>query len=328
MDALDLHVLRTARRWLSDGYGVWMVSVAATWGSAPRPVGSLMVMRGDGALEGSVSGGCVEDDLLVRMRSGERMDRTSLLRYGVNKEEAARFGLPCGGELLLLREPLADHAWLDAVLMAADRGELIARQVDLSDGSIQLLPACRGDRPVLNEKNFTQIFGPQWRLLLIGAGQLSRVVAQMAQLLGFQLLICDPRQEYCKEWQDLGVQFIDGMPDDAVLAMQVDSHTAIVALSHDPKLDDMALLEALKSPAFYVGALGSRRSSAARRARLALFDLSSDEIAHLHGPVGLYLGCRNPAEIAVSILAQIIAIRNGVVPGQSLLTTSASVSCV
>ncbi len=325
MDALDLQVLRIAQQWQLDAHPTWLVSVVATWGSAPRPIGSLLAVRGDGQLEGSVSGGCIEDDLVRRVRAGECPDQAQLIRYGINQEEAYRFGLPCGGELQLLVEPLIDCDWLVQVLAATDRGELIARQVKLSNGKVKLLPAQRGDRPILNTTSFTQIFGPQWRLLLIGGGQLSRVVAQMAQLLGFQIMVCEPREEYRHGLSNMGVTCIDAMPDDAVTAIRTDAHTAILALTHDPKLDDMALLEALKSPAFYVGALGSRRNSAARRQRLALFDLSEAEIARLHGPVGLHIGSRIPAEIAVSILAQIIAVRSGV--ANDLVNSAPTVQC-
>ena len=155
-------------------------------------------------------------------------------------------------------------------------------------------------------------FGPSWRLLLIGAGQLSQILAQMAQACGFEVLICDPREEYWLGEQMNAVQYLSGMPDDVVLKISADPHTAIVALTHDPKLDDMALLEALKSAAFYVGALGSRRNTAARKERLKEFDLNPAQINRLHGPVGLNIGSRSPAEIAVSILAEILAVKNGV----------------
>jgi xanthine dehydrogenase accessory factor len=312
MDALDLQVLARARDWFMAGEAVWLVSVIETWGSAPRPVGSLLAVRGDGAVTGSVSGGCVEDDLVRRVSRGERPSEAGIVRYGVSKEEASRFGLPCGGTLRLLVEPLRATDWLDTLLAATARHELVARIVTLGSGQIELRPAQRGDKPAFDGERFTSIFGPRWRLLLIGAGQLSRITAQMAQALGFAVHVCDPRREYRSDWDVDGVLFEDGMPDDVVVAMEPDAHTAIVALTHDPKLDDMALLEALKSPAFYVGALGSRSNTAARRERLALFDLSGEEIDRLHGPVGLYLGSRTPAEIAIAILAEIVAVKNGV----------------
>ncbi|WP_374350662.1 XdhC family protein [Chitinimonas sp.] len=312
MDTLNLDVLRQARQWCLAGHAVWLVSVVETWGSAPRPVGSLLAVRDDGPVSGSVSGGCVEDDLVRRVSRGERPQQAALVVYGVSKEEASRFGLPCGGTLRLLVEPLQDLAWVDQLLAQTDQHRLVARTVQLQTGAVTLLSAHRGDKPGLHGDTFTGIFGPAWRLLLIGAGQLSRIVAQMAQPLGFAVHICDPREEYRQDWDSAGVVFEPGMPDDVVLAMEPDAHTAIVALTHDPKLDDMALLEALKSPAFYVGALGSRRNTQKRRERLALFELSEAEIARLHGPVGLYLGSHTPAEIAISILAEIVAVKNGV----------------
>lgn len=312
MDALNLNVLRQVRGWHGAGHAVWLVSVVETWGSAPRPVGSLLAVRDDGAVAGSVSGGCVEDDLVRRVSEGERPDNAGFVCYGVTKEEASRFGLPCGGTLRLLVEPLRDASWIDTLLASTDRHELVARTVDLATGEVSIGPAQRDDKPMLDGERFIGVFGPQWRLLLIGAGQLSRIVAQMAQPLGFAVHVCDPRREYRQDWDVPGVRFEDGMPDDVVLAMVPDAHTAIVALTHDPKLDDMALLEALKSSAFYVGALGSRRNTQKRRERMAMFDLAADEIDRLHGPVGLYLGSRTPAEIAVSILAEIVAVKNGV----------------
>jgi len=161
-------------------------------------------------------------------------------------------------------------------------------------------------------KQLRALFGPRWRLLIIGAGQLSRVLAQMALALDFEVICCDPREEYHLTWDVPGTTFSKAMPDDLVLELQLDPHSAVVAVTHDPKLDDMVLLEALKSPAFYIGALGSRVNTAKRRERLALFDLSEQEIDRLHGPIGLHLGSRTPAEIAVAILAEVIAVRNGV----------------
>ena len=312
MDSLDLHVLTQARDWHADGHPVWLVTVIETWGSAPRPPGALLAVRGDGLVVGSVSGGCVEDDLIERVRAGERVDRPSLVTYGVTKEEAARFGLPCGGNLRLVQEPLTNAAWIDEVLARTARHELTARCLDLRSGEVRVEAATRGEAFSFDGSSLRALFGPRWRLLLIGAGQLSRVLAQMAQALDFEVICCDPREEYHHAWDVPGTAFSRAMPDDLVLELQLDPHSAVVAVTHDPKLDDLALLEALKSPAFYVGALGSRSNTAKRKERLALFDLSAEEIARLHGPVGLALGGRTPAEIAVSILAEIVAVRHGV----------------
>ena len=312
MDSLDLQVLVQARDWRRAGHAVWLVTVLETWGSAPRPPGALLAMRADGLVVGSVSGGCVEDDLIDRVRKGERVRTPSLVTYGVTKEEAARFGLPCGGNLRLVQEPLVDFGWIDEVLERAARHELVARVVDLASGSVQVESAHRGEAFSFDGKAMRALYGPRWRMLVIGAGQLSRALAQMALALDFEVIVCDPREEYHLTWDIAGTTFSTAMPDDLAVELQLDPHTAVVAVTHDPKLDDMVLLEALKSPAFYVGALGSRGNTAKRKERLAMFDLSAAEIARLHGPIGLDIGSRTPAEIAVSILAEIVAVKNGV----------------
>ncbi|HWI10220.1 MAG TPA: XdhC family protein [Burkholderiaceae bacterium] len=312
MDSLDLQVLSQARDWLAQGHKVWLVTVIETWGSAPRPPGALLCLRDDGQVAGSVSGGCVEDDLIDRLRHGERVATPSLIAYGVTKEEAARFGLPCGGNLRLVQEPLQDAAWIDEVLARTARHELVARRLDLATGAVVVEAASRGDVFAFDGQQLVALFGPRWRLLIIGAGQLSRAVAQMALMLDFEVICCDPREEYNLSWDIPGTTFSKAMPDDLVLELQLDPHSAVVAVTHDPKLDDLVLLEALKSPAFYIGALGSRGNTAKRRERLELFDLSAAEIDRLHGPIGLDIGSKTPAEIAVSIVAEIVAVKNGV----------------
>lgn len=311
MDSLDLQVLQQARDWKRQGYAVDLVTVIETWGSAPRPPGALLAMRGDGLVVGSVSGGCVEDDLIDRVRQGERVGKPLLINYGVTKEEAARFGLPCGGNLRLVQEPLLDTAWVDAVLERTAQHEIVARVVSLQTGAVRLEPGARGEVFTFDGQTMRALFGPRWRLLIIGAGQLSRAVAQMALMVDFEVICCDPREEYHQTWDIPGTVFSKAMPDDLVAELRLDPHSAVVAVTHDPKLDDLVLLEALKSPAFYVGALGSRGNTAKRKERLKLFDLSETEINRLHGPIGLNLGSRTPAEIAVSILAEIIAVRSG-----------------
>jgi len=312
MDSLDLQVLQQARDWRAAGHAVWLVTVIETWGSAPRPPGALLAVCDNAQVVGSVSGGCVEDDLIDRVRRQERVTHPALMTYGVTKEEAARFGLPCGGTLRLVQEPLGDTAWIDEVLARTARHELVARVLDLDTAVATIEPAARGESFAFDGHTLRALFGPRWRMLIIGAGQLSRAVAQMALMLDFEVIVCDPREEYHLSWDVPGTTFSTAMPDDLVTELQLDPHSAVIAVTHDPKLDDMVLLEALKSPAFYVGALGSRGNTAKRKERLALFDLSAAEIDRLHGPVGLDLGSRTPAEIAVSIVAEVIAVRNGV----------------
>jgi xanthine dehydrogenase accessory factor len=250
------------------------------------------------------------------VRHGERVGVPSLVTYGVTKEEAARFGLPCGGNLRLVQEPLGDPAWIDEVLARTARHELVARRLELATGVVTVEAASRGESFAFDGASLRALFGPRWRLLIVGAGQLSRAVAQMALMLDFEVIVCDPREEYHLSWDVPHSVFSRAMPDDLVLELQLDPHCAVVAVTHDPKLDDMVLLEALKSPAFYVGALGSRGNTAKRKQRLRDFDLSDTEIDRLHGPIGLDLGSKTPAEIAVSILAEIVAVRNGVALAQ------------
>ncbi len=322
MDSLDLQVLEQARDWARDGHPVWLVTVIETWGSAPRPPGALLAMRGDGQVVGSVSGGCVEDDLIERVRHGERVGRPTLIQYGVSKDEAARFGLPCGGNLRLVQEPLTDVAWIDEVLHRTAQHEIVARTLCLQTGAVTLQPGARGQAFSFDGQTMRSLFGPRWRLLIIGAGQLSRAVAQMALMLDFEVICCDPREEYHLSWDVPGTVFSKAMPDDLVQSLELDPHSAVVAVTHDPKLDDLVLLEALKSPAFYVGALGSRGNTAKRKERLKLFDLSEAEIGRLHGPIGLDLGGKTPAEVAVSILAEVIAVRSGTALLQKKLGSS------
>lgn len=311
MEYLDLNVLKTALAWRQAGHAVSLATVVRTWGSAPRPVGSLLAIRSDGQVCGSVSGGCIEDELIERVRRQEMLTKPEIVQFGVTREQAQRFGLPCGGILELVLEPINETAWLSEVLQRVSSHQLVLRTLMLKTGEVQL-SASQTQHVLFDDEKWVMTFGPQWRILMIGAGQLSQMVAQMAQPLGFAVLMCDPREEYTGTWQSSWGQHIAGMPDDVVLQIQPDSRTAIVALTHDPKLDDMALLEALKSDAFYVGALGSRANNKKRRERLALFDLSNEQINRLHGPVGLFIGSRTPAEIAVSILAEMISIKNGV----------------
>lgn len=323
MESLDLRVLADALDWRRAGHAVTLVTVVQTWGSAPRPPGSLLAVRDDGVVSGSVSGGCVEDDLIARTKArftqangaALGLEKPAMIAYGVSQEEAARFGLPCGGSLRLVQEPLLDTTWVEQLLARTAAHQLVARTLTLATGTVELTPALRGRAMQFDGSTLTTVFGPKWRLLLIGAGQLSQAVAQMAVMLDFDMLVCDPREEYAAALIAgmQGVRRIEGMPDDVVRELVPDAHTAIVALTHDPKLDDMALIEALRSNAFYVGALGSRRNQAARKRRLAEhFDLSAAELARLHGPVGLALGAKTPAEIAVSIVAEIVQVKNAV----------------
>ena len=312
MDNVDLQVIRTVRDWRHAGHRVVLATVTRTWGSAPRPVGSVVAVRGDGLVAGSVSGGCIEDDLIERVRATSiAADRPEKVCYGVTGDEAARFGLPCGGSLELVVETITARSAIDELLARLERGGRVTRTLHLADGRVELA-ASAGEVLVLSDEALVTTLGPGFRLLLIGAGQLTHYLATMALALDYEVLICDPREEYAAAWAVAGASLVSGMPDDAVVALRPDAHTAVVALTHDPKLDDLALMEALQSEAFYVGAIGSQANQRKRCERLKQhFGLGDAALARLHGPVGLKNGARTPPEIAVSILAEMTAVRYG-----------------
>ena len=313
MNSTDLSVLKSAVSWLQAGHSVAIATVVQTWGSAPRPIGSWLAIRDDGQVAGSVSGGCVEDDLISRVQT-EILTRINpeMVIYGVSQEEAARFGLPCGGTLRLLVEPKPELAILEQLLAKISSHQITKRIVNIATGKSTLELGTRHDEFACNDKEMRTTYGPRWRMVIIGAGQLSQYTADFAIASDFEVIVIDPREEYAEGLNRSDVIFIQGMPDDVLLEIGVDPHTAVVALTHDPKLDDMALMEALKSSAFYVGALGSKKNTQKRKERLLEFDLSPEEVERLHGPVGLYIGALTPPEIAVSILAEVIAVKYGV----------------
>ncbi len=331
MDNADLQVLKEIAHWRAQGARVVMGTITRTWGSAPRPVGSIVAVREDGRVAGSVSGGCIEDDLIARVRAGAlAATAPQVVRYGVSGDEAARFGLPCGGTLELVLEPVGQASGIDELLARLAQGRRVRRTLRLADGVTALDDASlAGDTPVdlvhLGPETLVTEHGPRWRLLVIGAGQMTRYLAEMAMALDYQVAVCDPRDEYTAEFPSDAVRLLRDMPDDAVTAFAPDAHTAVIALTHDPKLDDLALMEALRSPAFYVGAIGSRANQQKRRARLSEhFAMTGAELDRLHGPVGLKNGARTPAEIAVSILAELTAARYGYVIPEPIRQDGAS----
>ena len=313
MDSVDIEVLRTAEEWRKSGRKVALGTIVKTWGSAPRPVGAMVAIRDDGQITGSVSGGCVEDDLIEKTKEKILDAKTpQLLTYGVTNEEATRWGLPCGGTLQLVMEPVADHSGFAELLKKVTSQQLVKRRLDIKSGRATLEPGRWQDVLEFDGAVLSTVHGPRWRLVLIGAGQLTRYLAEMARMLDYHVVVIDPREEYAAGWDLEAVPINRGMPDDVVRELELDGHSALVALTHDPKLDDLALMEGLKSAAFYVGAIGSKKNNDARRERLKEFDVSADEIGRLRGPVGLYIGSKTPPEIAVAILAEMTAVRHGV----------------
>jgi xanthine dehydrogenase accessory factor len=322
MENLDVMVLRTLRDWRQAGKRALLATVVRTWGSSPRPIGSIMALAEDGAVVGSVSGGCIEDDLIYRhtqayagTEPGHQIPSgpPSFVKYGVTADEAHRFGLPCGGTLELLLEYDPDAATLDRLVQLLEAGRLVRRTVRLADGTATLEEASAPEELSVGGGLLANTFGPEYRMLMIGAGQLSEYLATMALFSGFAVTVCDPREEYRGAWSVAGAKVVSDMPDDVVLAFRADRRSCVVALTHDPKLDDLALMEALKTEAFYVGAIGSRRNNESRHQRMVEhFGLSAADLQRLRGPIGVYIGSKTPAEIAVSIMAEILAVKNGV----------------
>ena len=328
MENLDVMVLRTLRDWRQAGQRALLATVVRTWGSSPRPVGSIMALREDGTVVGSVSGGCIEDDLIYQYTQAYAAGQTegaavqgkaipsgppAFIKYGVSADEAHRFGLPCGGTLELLLEFDPSAADLATLVSALEAGQLMQRQVSLKDGTVsQSLSAAPSELSV-TATELVNTFGPEYRMLLIGAGQLTEYLATMALFSGFAVTVCDPREEYRSAWSVAGAVVKSDMPDDVVNAFKPDRRSCVIALTHDPKLDDLALLEALNTEAFYIGAIGSRRNNEARHQRMAEhFELSESTLARLRGPIGIYIGSKTPSEIAVSVMAEVLAVKNGV----------------
>ncbi|NEX20849.1 XdhC family protein [Thiorhodococcus mannitoliphagus] len=312
----DLELLAQVRRWLAADERVALVTVLQTWGSSPRPPGAWLAIRRDGAMVGSVSGGCVEQALAERYRSGElggpfpaRVD------FGVDWLEANRLGLPCGGRLALMVEALSAEAPIAALLKRLEAGELVARRLCLRTGEVSLLSGVGRPDFAVDAQAVTKVLGTAWHLLLIGDGQLARNLARMARLLDYRVTICDPRDLFADPAPLADVAYCRLMPDDAVRHLGASPRSAIVTLSHDPKQDDLALSEALTSPAFYIGALGSKATAAARRERLLSLGLEPEHLDRLDAPAGIPIGSKGPAEIALSIMAGITAARNGRVDG-------------
>jgi len=324
MENADQQVISQLGNWVAAGQMSWLCTVVKTWGSSPRPVGSLLCCNEQGHIAGSLSGGCIEEDLLQKLQQGELAKETpEVLIYGVTQEETERLGLPCGGQLQVVIEPFPDQRHLPELNQINKRLRsrgCIERKVDIATGSMTVENKDRfrhlqfiGDfdnTDIANEKFMVQTYGPRYQLFLIGAGQVSMYLAEMAQALDYSVVVCDPRQHLIKQWSVDGAQLVNDMPDDAIRNLANDSFTAIIALTHDPRIDDMGLMEALKTEAFFIGAMGSTRTSARRRERLLQLDLSEEEIGRLHAPVGLAIGSKTPAEIAIAILAQLTALRS------------------
>ena len=294
-------VLRAARAWAGEPLA--LATVVSTWGSAPRPRGSHMIVHADGRFEGSVSGGCVETDILATAADVIAGAPAVVKRYGVADAAAWEVGLPCGGEIAVLVQPVSaegfDPELFDRIAEARDAGRPLAVATDLATGHASL-------RPIETGEAFVNVYDPPRRLLIVGAVQIAQALAALARTLGIAVTVVDPRARFLTQERFPDAILDDRWPDEAIAALRPDPATAVVTLSHDTKIDDPALIAALQSGAAYVGALGSRKSHAARRERLAAAGLSEAQIARIDAPVGLDIGAIGPAEIALSVAAAMV----------------------
>ncbi|MEX2468838.1 MAG: XdhC family protein [Pseudohongiellaceae bacterium] len=316
-------IISHVKRWLDADKPVWLCTILKTWGSSPRPVGAMMACTLDGELMGSISGGCIEEDFLEQLRDGslrgkyeEEGNRPFKVRYGMTEEEQARLRLPCGGQLHVLLEfiePTPDNRSVFTRLHDdLENHTRVSRRVNLDTGAITVRDESGEDAVVIDDGVMTHSLSPMYRLLLLGAGDVARYVAEMALALEYDVTLCDPRPKYLDNWHVPGVETTSRLPDDVVRERFSNPYSGIVALAHDPRVDDMALMEALKTDAFYIGAMGSERTSAARRERLPELGLTKDEIDQLHAPIGFQIDSKTPAEIAIAIMAEVTAVRHGV----------------
>jgi xanthine dehydrogenase accessory factor len=317
MQHLDLQVLDTALEWANAGETIWLCSVLATFGSSPREPGSMLVAKADGAHVGSLSGGCIEEDFLGKIAEGHFGDALSVVRYGEGADESPQVSLPCGGILDVLVERLApDAATLThlEVLHATLLGQRsLVRRIDLESGRKRFVEAGENGPRVERDGQIIQLrVGPALRLIIAGISPVSHFCAEFARALGFEVIVCDPREEARRDFRIEGVEVQAVLPSLFIGSGATHAATAIVALTHDPRIDDLAMIEAVRTPAFYIGVMGSKRTSEKRAERLKRSGGLDDEaIARIHMPIGLNLDSKTPAEIALAVVADILRVRRG-----------------
>ena len=320
MDRFDT-APETALAWHRAGKGAALATVVETWGSAPRRVGAQLAVSGEGEIEGSVSGGCVEGAVIMEAQDALRDGEHRLLEFGVSDDDAFAVGLACGGTIRVLVEPVGGALPVDLLeeLVAARANRVpLAYEIHLEDGVRRLLHAghterMRTDRSGFEDdgETFVAIHNPPLRLVIVGAVHIAQALVPMARIAGYDPAVIDPREAFASADRFPETRLLHDWPDEAVAELGLDARTALVLLTHDPKLDDPALEAALRAECFYIGALGSTRTHAKRVERMRDAGHSDDAIGRIHGPVGLDIGAANPAEIAVAILAQMTAVLRG-----------------
>ena len=321
MQSSQQQIISHVATWLQGQKPVWLSTILKTWGSSPRPIGAMMACTVDGDLIGSISGGCIEEDFLEQLRDGslkfqfDDIAKPFVVKYGVTAAEQARLKLPCGGQLHVLLEYIeasdSNIGVFNRLSNDLENHSKVSRVVNLENGEISASDSSGEDAVVMSEEIMTHSLSPMYRLLLLGAGDVAKFVAEMALALEYDVTLCDPRPSYLDNWCVDGVEKTSRLPDDVVRERFSNPFSGIIALAHDPRVDDMALMEALKTDAFYIGAMGSERTSAARRERLPELGLSELEIDRLHAPIGFQIDSKTPAEIAISVMAEVTAVRHG-----------------
>ncbi len=320
MDRFD-NSPETALEWFRAGRGAALATVVETWGSAPRHVGAQLVIGGDGRIEGSVSGGCVEGAVIVEAQEAMQEGEARLLEFGVSDEDAFAVGLACGGTIRVLIEPVGavlPEPMLAELVAARARREPLAYEVNVETGRRALRRNAYAERLRMDRSGFAEdgqtfvaVHNPPLRLVVVGAVHIAQALVPMARIAGYDPIIIDPREAFAAQSRFPGETLVTDWPDEAVARIGLDARTAVVLLTHDPKLDDPALRSALRSDVFYIGALGSSRTHAKRVERMREAGVPAESIARIHGPVGLDIGAAGPAEIAVAILAQMTAVLRG-----------------
>lgn len=317
MQHLDLLVVRQALQWSAAGQRVWLCTVLSTYGSAPRAPGSLLAATAEGEWIGSLSGGCVEDEFLERLAAGAFPEPVRLVRYGDGSDRHSQISLPCGGVLDVLVENLpadcAVQAHLRELESALAGQRRLIRDVELPSGERRLLADnTQGPRVERQPNRLRLRVGAAQRLLLAGYSSVAQACAQFAQGLGFEVVLCDPREEVLQGVELPGVEIRRELPSEVIRRGGCHADTAVVALTHDPRIDDLAMIEAVRTEAFYIGVMGSRLTSAKRFERLRrVGGLDDAALARIIAPIGLNLGSKTPAEIALAVLADILRVRNG-----------------
>lgn len=303
------HMPSVACELMVQGKQVALATVISTWGSAPRPIGSQLAITAGGEFHGSVSGGCVEGAVILEAQHALADGKCRILDYGVADADAFAVGLACGGEIRILVEPIGigdgpDQKTIQRLAEASTNRQELALSVNLKNWERQL-SAPQSDRPSLTEGQFTNVFSPPLRLIVVGAVHISQALAPMARVAGYDIFMVDPRDSFATAARFPDETFVDAWPDVALDTIGLDARTGVVTLTHDPKIDNPALERAIVSDVFYIGALGSKRTHAKRCAYLSDAGYTAKQIGRIHGPIGANIGSKTPAEIAISIMAEI-----------------------